>query len=201
MPLVDELNRGGFNVDISVADTRAFRQSLTRETSAAMLRNLKIVLPEIADGLIAEVRRGDWFSHETGNLKKKLYRSKPRITQSGGSIDVGWAGDAAVYGPVLEFGPTKRRWEIKPKGTTRVRVKGRGLVARTVRAGKNEKAIRALRFKMGGKVVYFRKVVRNWTPKSLRPHFGKALENYRPIMDTKLADATGNAFRISGVGR
>jgi hypothetical protein len=153
---------------------RAFGEG-TGSFQAALMRNYRDILPEIADKLIATVRAGNWFTNESGNLKKKLYRSAPRITKSTAEIDVGWAGDSAVYGPVLETGPNKKTWTISPK------------------TAKN------LRWVTGGKVHYAKQVTINWTPASLRPHIAPAMDKIERWVDEKMDRATVDARRESGL--
>jgi len=145
--------------------------------------NLKKVLPEIADRVITQVRAGNWFRNETGVLKKGLYKSNPRVTQSRGEIDVGWSGPASIYGPVLEFGPKRKAgWLIKPKG-----VKADG--------GK----VKALRWVSNGQVHYAKSVWHQWTPRQLRPHYRKALAQLKPYMDRKLGAEVKIAWDKAGL--
>ena len=140
---------------------------------AALIRNYRDILPEIADKLISTIRAGNWFANESGNLKKKMYKSGVRATRQGASIDVGWSGDAAIYGPVLETGPKKKSWVIKPKA----------------------QGVKALRFSVGGKVMFAKKVTINWQPKSLRPHVSKAMDKIDSWVKAKMDQAIIDADR------
>lgn len=157
------------------ADGSSVKKALNHDLQVALMRNYNDVLPEIADKLIATIRQGNWFTNESGNLKNKLYKSEPKLRQSGASIDVGWSGDTSVYGPVLEFGPKKRQWMIQPKKA------------------------KALRFVAGGNVVYAKKVTYNWTEKSKRPHFEPATRRIQGFSEAKLQEAVSAAWKAVGL--
>lgn len=77
---------------------------------------------------------------------------------------IGWG---LPHGEVLEFGPKRVfTWEIVPKGFRSDISFG---------AGKRGVALKFLRFKVGGKIRYAKKVVHRWTTAELRPHVEPSL--------------------------
>lgn len=108
-----------------------------------------------------------------GALKQSLWRSRPRREGQDVKVDLGWG---VPYGPVLEHGPTVKRWTIRPTGFRRGVKLGR--------SGAGQ-AIQFLRFRgSSGGIHYAREVVHRWKPNQLRPHFEPHVE-YRFKMMTR----------------
>jgi hypothetical protein len=89
------------------------------------------------------------------------------------------------YGYILEWGPRKKIWEIKPKRFKALRIPGWQF---TVVRGPGGAA------KMQQNVVYFKKVVHRWTKWSLRPHMRPAGEKIRPGFIKDMSDVPGAAL-------
>jgi len=164
------------------ANPTAVIRTMDTRLQAAIVRNQSRALELIADRLIADIRKGPWFTRDGGVLKGGLYRTRPKVRKSGSSIDAGWGGPAAVYGPVLETGPEKRSWVIEPVG---------------IKAG--GQPVKALRWFSNGQVHYAKRVVRHWSTKSLRPHFGPASDRLVPFNRRVLNDAASNAWIAVGL--
>jgi hypothetical protein len=163
-------------------DTKPVARTMDTRLMAATVRNQARALELVGDKLIADIRRGPWFTRDSGVLKGGLYKTRPRMRKSGASIDVGWGGPASVYGPVLETGPKKRAWVIQPVG-----LKTDG------------SPVKALRWFAGGSVVYAKKVVRRWSTKSLRPHFGPAYDRMKPFARRVTQQAMSEAWIAVGL--
>ncbi len=154
-----------------------------RQFAAVYARETGPALEEIADGIIASIRRRQiWPNEKKGVLKEGLWRDEPIVTRSGSSINLGWSGRGAAFGPGHEWGFKKSKWMVKPVNTR----------ASTKSSGKRiGQPIKALRFVMGGRVMYSRGHEVS-APRQLKPHFKPALEAY-PVsrrMGRVLRDAT-----------
>lgn len=161
-------------------------KALDNKLPAALARNRRIFLNEAADRVISDVRKGDWFTNESGKLKAALQKSRPRMTKTSGEIDVMWGGASAVYGRVLEHGPKVPRWEIRPRGTT---AKGR--------------PVKALRWTAKGAglslVRYATKVVHVDKPSSRRPHIKPVVERLGPWLKKKQTEMIRDAKFAAGL--
>lgn len=91
----------------------------------------------------------------------------------------------APYGYILEWGPRKKVWEIKPKRFTVLRIPGWQF---TVVRGPGGAA------KMQENVIYLKKVTRRWTKWSLRPHMTPAGEKIRPGFIKDMEAVPGQAL-------
>jgi hypothetical protein len=141
------------------ADTKDVVDALDRRFPAALVQEQSRSLEEIADGILANIKRQRIFPKETkGTLKKGLWRDNPKPFKSGPKINLGWSGEGAAFGPGFEFGFRKPSWFVKPVGT------------------REGKPINALRFVVGGTVVFSRGHTVRAPDK--RPHFQPALEAY-----------------------
>jgi len=146
-------------------------------------------LEQVADGIIANIkRRRIWAKETVGTLKQGLWRGAVRSRQSGAEIDLGWSGKGAAFGPGHEFGFKKKSWVVKPVGTR---------VSTTHSDKRIGLPIVALRFQVGGKVVYSRGPITIHPPKVLKPHFQPALDAY-PV-DKVMGDAMDRAVKRSGL--
>ena len=130
------------------------------------------------DMVIAEIRSNDnrLFRNPSAGLTGELARGKA----SGRKIKAYWTGKSAKYGYVLERGPKRKRsWEIGPSGTR-----------------SDGKPVKALRFKGRDGITYRRKVVINWTPASLRPHWswawGRKVDAIKALIRQRVAEAINN---------
>ena len=148
------------------------------------------------DMVIAEIRSNDnrLFRNPSAGLTGELARGKA----SGRKIKAYWTGKSAKYGYVLERGPkSKRSWEIGPSGTL-----GKGYTGSkggVPGAGKRHNAgdpVSALRFKGKDGITYRRKVVINWTPASLRPHWswawGRKVDAIKALIRQRVSEAINN---------
>lgn len=176
--------RGTFNIK---ADARGVKDALSNKFPAAYVRESGIALEEIADGIIASIRaRRIWPKETKGILKKGLWRSEPKYRKSGAEIDMGWSGEGAAFGPGHEFGFKKKKWSIAPvniRKSTKHTDKRIGL------------PIKALRFVMGGRVLYSRG--HEVSAPEEKPHFEPAAKAY-PI-DARMGQALEAATRRAGL--
>lgn len=114
-----------------------------------------------ADHKLFKYKNAD-ATYNRGKLKQSLWTDK--LETSDDDLQVQQIGWAVPYGDVLEYGPMyKKQWEIKPKGF-------RSDVGGAKWRSGGMQALRFLRFNVGGKIVYARKVTHKWTKKELRPH-------------------------------
>jgi hypothetical protein len=105
------------------------------------------------------------FDSGGGQISQELWSGDAEKIGSNIVVQQGWDNN---YGTVLEFGPDKLSWEITTK------------------------RFKALRFKWakaGGDVVYTKKVRRNWDKKSLRPHYGPAIDDETENMLIRVSNA------------
>jgi len=171
------------------ADTRKVRTALERKFPDAYARESAVALEEIADDVIATIkRRRIWTGGKGGEtLKEGLWRGDVESRRSGAKIDTGWSGKGAAFGPSHEFGYKKNRWPVKP---TNVRTSTKQTSKRI------GKPIKALRFVVGGRVVYSRGHMVS-KPRSEKPHFMPA---YRKV-DTAgiMGDALDRAIKRAGL--
>ncbi len=126
-----------------------FLRRLVSRQSRRINREVGNRMPIAAQAVVSAIRIGSFFDKPTPNLQRtmKIGAAKTKGRQT--ELDIEWG---VPYGRVLEFGPArKRRWVIKPK---------RG---------------KALRFMVGGRLVFVRSVTRVWTKDQLRPHLGPTL--------------------------
>jgi len=145
------------------------KEALERDFAAAVARENVFALEKIGDGIIADIRTKDHFH---GTLEKGLWK-KVKARKSSARLDMGWSGVGAAFGPGHEFGFKKKKWFVKP-------VNVRTSTEQTdKRLGK---PILALRFVVGGQVVYSRGHEVS-APKKLHPHFKPAADRY-PIQET-----------------
>jgi hypothetical protein len=179
------MTTGPFNIK---ADTRGVTDALSDKLPAAYARESGVALEEIADGIIASIRRRRiWPNERIGTLKRGLWRSEPKYRKSGAEIDMGWSGEGAAFGPSHEFGYKKSRWKVAP-------VNLRTSTAQTSK--RMGQPIRALRFVVGGTVVYSRghEVSK---PRQEKPHWKPALEAY-PV-ERRMGRALDSAVRRAGL--
>jgi hypothetical protein len=173
--------RGPFNIK---ADTRGVVDALSNKLPAAYARESGIALEQIADGTIASIkRRRIWPNEKKGVLKEGLWRSEPRFRKSGNEIDMGWSGQGAAFGPGHEWGFKKSKWKIAPVNL------------RTSTKQTSERIgqpIKALRFVMGGRVLYSRghEVSK---PRDEKPHWAPAIEAY-PVQ-ARMGEALDHAIK------
>lgn len=93
-----------------------------------------------------------------GALKASLWRGRPMRDNEGVKVQLG-AG--VPYDTVLEHGPTKKVWKIRPSGFR----------AASGRSG-GQTGIQFLRFRGGDrKIHYAKEVTRRWKQSELRPHW------------------------------
>ena len=120
------------------------------------------------DDMIKWIRANDstLFDDPSGVLTGGLYRTDA----AGGSAEAGWSGPAAVYGPILEWGPRVREWEIAPRGLR-----------------SDNAPVRALRWVDTAGVHYARRVLHRWDVSQLRPHWRPAIERARDPFRRRLA--------------
>lgn len=98
----------------------------------------------------------------TGKLARSFWKKTKRSSNKV-ILEMGWD---YYYGSVLEFGPAKvRTWTIYPR----------------------KKKI--LRFTVGDKVVFARKVTQHWSDKRLRMHFKPALDKTWSMIENNIAMA------------
>ncbi len=170
------------------ADTRAVEDALSNKLPAAYARESERGLEQVADGIIATIRRRRIWAKETvGVLKKGLWRGKVRFRKSGNEIDTGWSGEGAAFGPGHEFGFRKPSWKVAPVNTR----------ASTKHSDKRiGQPIKALRFMVGGMVVYSKGHTVT-APKDLKPHFGPAADKF-PI-DVVMSRALDRAVKRAGL--
>jgi hypothetical protein len=179
------MRRPGFNVKV---DTKRVVDALSNKLPAAYARESGPALEEIADGIIASIRRRRiWPNEKRGILKKGLWRDEPQFRRSGAEIDMGWSGPGAAFGPPHEWGFKKSKWKIAPVNL------------RTSTKHSSErigKPIKALRFVMGGRVLYSRghEVSK---PREEKPHFAPAAEAY-PV-EARMGRALDTAVRRAGL--
>ncbi len=160
--------KGTFNIK---ADIKPVVDALTNKLPAAYARESGVALEEIADGTIASIRRRRIWPRETkGILKKGLWRSEPQHRQSGTEIDMGWSGEGAAFGPGHEgTEPFPSSWVVKPvnlRTSTKHTSKRMG------------QPIKALRFVIGGRVVYSKGPITIHPPRELKPHWQPAIDAY-----------------------
>ncbi len=159
--------RGTFNIKV---DTKPVVDALQNKLPAAYARESGVALEQIADGTIASIRRRRIWPRETkGVLKKGLWRGEPRHRQGGTAIDMGWSGEGAAFGPGHEWGTFPSSWVVKPVNT-RVSMMHSGR-----RIGQ---PIKALRFVIGGRVIFRRGPITIHPPRELKPHWAPAIEAY-----------------------
>lgn len=174
-----------FNVKI---DAKGVTDALEHRLAAAYARESGPALEEIADGIIAAIRKRRIWNRETrGVLKKGLWRGKPRYRGSGTEIDMGWSGEGAAFGPGHEWGFKKAKWKIRPVG---VRTSTQHV---STRLGQ---PIKSLRFVVGGRVCYARGVEVS-APRELKPHFAPAANAY-PVQ-ARMGRALNSATRRAGL--
>jgi hypothetical protein len=163
--------RGDFNIKV---DTKAVSAAL-KKFPAAYARESGIALEEIADGTIANIRRRQIWAKETvGVLKKGLWRGEPSATRGNREIDMGWSGEGAAFGPGHEWGTFPSSWVVKPVNT-RVSMMDSGR-----RIGQ---PIKALRFVIGGRVIFRKGPITIHPPKELKPHWAPAIKAF-PVEKT-----------------
>ena len=118
------------------------------------------------------------------------------MRKSGSSIDTGWSGEGAAFGPSHEFGYKKSSWPVKPVGI-RITAKKRDKKGRFLKGG-GTKVIGVLRFRVGGKIVYSRgHTVSKPAPQHIKPHFVPAYEAY-PV-EARMGKALDRAVERAGL--
>ena len=176
--------RGTFNIKV---DSKSVQDALGNKLPAAYARESGVALEQIADGTIASIRRRQiWPNERRGILKKGLWRSEPRPGQSGTEIDMGWSGQGAAFGPGHEWNSFPSSWVVRPvnlRTSTKQTSKRLG------------QPIKALRFVVGGRVVYNRGPITIHPPKDLKPHWAPAIEAYpvQAVLGRALDTATKRA--------
>lgn len=121
----------------------------------------------------AAVMYGSFFDDPTGELQGALWVGKGTLNGDNVSVSAGWAHQ---YGPVKEFGVTPAKqggWPIFPKYA------------------------RALRFNVGGVIVYSKGHWHPWTEDQMAPHWGPTLEELWPWI-TKQLDAVPTSAVVRG---
>jgi hypothetical protein len=182
-------------IDVTIND-RAVRAALMRG-AAAVSAALDIAIDKGLNGVIEEIKANDdrLFRHPSGVLTSGLHIIEH---SNGGKASAGWTGPSAVYGPVLESGPRDRGPKpILPKGTL---VKGFSKTGASGRAKRNAgEPIKALRFKVGGEVIYRRKSTYRWDPSMARPHwswaFGRRRDWIHATIRKQVIDAVKEGMR------
>ncbi|MHC4891575.1 MAG: hypothetical protein ACYTEO_19145 [Planctomycetota bacterium] len=139
-------------VNVRAKGTRRAQRALSRAPRDNLVL-LKRMVEYAMDQIKGEVAHGDWFDHPTGRLQNTLEANEPQVVGNTVRQEGGWGVN---YGRVLEFGPSVRYWRIRP------------IVAK------------ALRFRVGDRIVYAKYADRRWTEDQLRPHWGKALDRAWP---------------------
>ena len=163
-------------------NSKGVRARLAAAASGGGGPNLNAVLNKaLEDGLDMvkmEIEGNDdrLFENSSNTLKSELLVGKARARK----IKTYWTGKSAKYGYVLERGPKRKRsWEIGPSGTR-----------------SDGKPVKALRFKGKDGIMYRRKVVINWTPASLRPHWswawGRKVDAIKALIRQRVAEAINN---------
>jgi len=174
------------------ANTREVVNALEHRVAAAFARERVRALEEIADGIIATIRRRKiWPNEKKGILKQGLWRGEVRSTQSDAEIDLGWSGQGAAFGPGHEFGFKKKKWKIAPVGI-RKSPGGRDAGGRFTKG----KAIGVLRWVQGGRVMYSRGHEVS-APRQLKPHFAPAAKKF-PV-DQRMGRALDDAVERAGL--
>jgi hypothetical protein len=117
------------------------------------------------------------------------------VRKSGNGLVVEMTSDV-FYDDILENGPKTKRWEIKPTGKRKLI----SPIGPQMPGRKKYTKIKMLRWYVGGIAIYARKVVRNWTKASLRPHWAPAMQHEDPTFVQACADATirGVEMAING---
>lgn len=170
------------------ADTQPVTDAIMDRLPIAFARERVVALEQIADGIIASIRSRKIFDKETvGTLKKGLWRGEVKSTKSDASVDMGWSGVGAAFGPGHEFGFKKASWPIKPVG---VRVSTKETSKRL------GQPIVALRFVSGGLVCYSRGHSVS-APRALKPHYKPALDAY-PV-EQRMGEALDRAVKRAGL--
>ncbi len=149
-------------------------------------KRYKYAAAAIRGGLIGEVERwvddmreeirgnsGTYFRHPIGTLETGL-----QTVRVGESVLGVWSGPGATYGPILERKRTSS-FEIKPTG--------RGIVRSGPRTGL---PVISLRFKVGGMVVYRRKLTIR-PDQMVRPHWAPAAQKTYPAFRARVRKAMG----------
>jgi hypothetical protein len=174
-----------FNIQI---DAGQVADALDRKFLAAFARERVVALEKIADGILNNIKREKIFPNEKkGTLKKGLWRGKVKSTKTNASVDLGWSGVGAAFGPGHEFGFKKTKWKVAPVG---IRT---STTQTTKRIGK---PILALRFVAGGEVAYSRGHEVS-APSKLYPHFVPAAKKY--AADKEFSAAVDRAARRAGL--
>ena len=159
--------KGSFTIK---ADTKGVVNALENKLPLAIARETGVALEQIADGTIASIRRRRiWPNERVGVLKQGLWRGEPRHSGQGLAIDMGWSGRGAAFGPGHEWGTFPSSWVVKP---VNVRTSTKHTSKRL------GQPIKALRFVVGGRVVYNRGPITIHPPRELKPHWAPAIEAY-----------------------
>lgn len=174
-----------FNVKV---DTKGIEDALANKLPAAYARESTAALEQVADGIIATIRsRKIWAKETVGVLKKGLWRGSVRPRQSGSEIDMGWSGEGAAFGPGHEWGFRKASWKVAPVNTR----------TSTKHSSKRiGQPIKALRFVVGGMVVYSKGVTVR-APRELKPHWAPALKKF-PV-EKVMGQALDRAVKRAGL--
>lgn len=125
-------------------------------------------LEQAGDMILAEVGSGDWFDNPTGKLQGSNTKGRLSRRRATVTLPLLWG---VPYGRVLEFGPRVKTWKIR------------------ARFGK------ALRFQVGGSVIFRREVTHHWTPAQKRPHFFPAAKRLAPSIRKLLAKSMKEIVR------
>jgi len=114
----------------------------------------------------ASIDTVEWINNNSTSLfsngGKKFVETLYNESQVNGNNIECVAGWTTSLGPILEYGPEKTSWDIEAKD------------------GKN------LKFPIGGKAIFVKKVHREWKEESKRPHFQPAIEAIEPILEERL---------------
>jgi hypothetical protein len=173
-----------FNVKV---DSKGVSKALKR-FPVAYAREMIPALQEIADGIIANIRRRQIWPNETkGILKQGLWKGDVRPSRTSPEIDMGWSGVGAAFGPGHEWGFKKSSWMVKPVGIRQ------SMMDSGRRIGQ---PIKALRFVVGGRVCFSRGHMVS-KPRSEKPHFAPAYDAY-PVQE-RLGEAIDLAAKRVGL--
>lgn len=157
-----------FIVNAKLEGLGKLRAVLGPRAARQMVRLIGRTLEVHAEETIDAVRRGDWFDNPTPELTTKLWVGRAKRVGGEIRVEAGWG---SRHGPVLEWGPSVKSWVIEARFA------------------------KALRFRVGGQIVFRQRVVRNWTPDQLRPHFGPSIRKILPGLRRDLDAIPGKVHR------
>lgn len=117
---------------------------------------------------------------QRGGLAQSIIPTPVQMTGSQMFAEVTWGG--LPYGYILEHGPTKKDWDIRPKYYKALRfgwpnAPMGGFTLTVAGKAKSGERIGALT----ENVFYFKRVHRRWSRKELRPHIRPAMRKVEPL--------------------